>query len=360
MELRQLRYFAAVAAHGSFTRAARSLHLTQPAVSRQVQNLEEELGTALLLRTSNTVALTMTGEQLYEEAQDLLARADQVVRRVRTQRDQSAVRVSYVSSLTAGILPRAIQRFQSLAPQVRLELLDSTSREIGRRAASAGVDIAVLAQGLEGCLPEFQWMELQRLSPRLIMPRGHPLASVAAVDPTKLRGQPLHGLGRADFPEYAERLRVILKPFGIRPRLVSQNADGIATLFATLEASGGLAVLTEGVLDTLPAALVSRPFSPEPAPLVVVLGVPAVPGNLHAEKFARLLHEEAGRVFTPAPRSSGCHAKARQPNRVVGGRGRPKLEPTDLPPLAGGGKRQRLDMVQSHSQTTRKPTSLLE
>ncbi len=304
MELRQLRYFATVAAHGSFSRAARDLHLTQPAVSRQVQSLEEELGLALLLRTSNTVSLTAAGELLYQEARDLLARADQAVRRVRTQTDGTVLRVSYVASLIAGILPRAIQRFQAVTPQVRLELFDSTPREIGKRASGGGLDMAILAQGLEGCLPEFQWMELQRLAPLLVMPRRHPLARLAEIHPAQLREQPLHGLGRADFPEYAERLRVILKPFGVSPLLASQSANGIATLFATLEANEGLAVLNEGILGRLPTGLVSRSFSPALAPSAVVLGLPAVQPNVHAETFARLLHEEAGRVPNPATKVS--------------------------------------------------------
>ncbi len=305
MELRQLRYFASVAAHGSFSRAASYLHLTQPAVSRQVQNLEEELGTALLLRTSNTVSLTAAGEAFYEEARDLLARADQAIRRVRPQAHGAVLRVAYVASLIAGILPRAIQRFRAAAPRVRLELFDSTPREIGKRASGGGLDMAILAQGLEGCLPEFQWMELRRLSPLLVMPRRHPLARWVKIDPERLREQELYGLGRADFPEYAERLRAILKPFGVRPRLVSQDADGVATLFATLEASGGVAVLTEGILDMLPAALVSRPFFPALASSVVVVGSPALPPNVHAETFARLLHAEAGRVSTLAARVAG-------------------------------------------------------
>ena len=303
MELRHLRYFATVAAHGSFSRAARDLHLTQPAVSRQVQNLEEELGPALLRRTSNTVSLTAAGELFYQEASDLLARADQAVRRVRTQTDGTVLRVSYVASLIAGIFPRAIQRFQAVFPQVRLELFNSTPREIGKRASGGGLDMAILAQGLEGCLPDFQWMELQRLSPLLVMPRGHPLARLAEIDPAQLHDQPLHGLGRADFPEYAERPRVILKLYGVSPLLASQSADGIATLFATLEANGGLAVLNEGILDRLPAALVNRSFSPALAPSVVVLGLPAVQPNVHAETFARLLHEEAGRVPNPATKA---------------------------------------------------------
>ncbi|MDB6113795.1 MAG: LysR family transcriptional regulator, partial [Lacunisphaera sp.] len=83
MELRHLRYFAAVAAHGSFNRAADNLHLTQPALSRQVKDLEEELGVPLFVRGKNAVSLTEACELFYEEARDLLARADQAIQRVR-------------------------------------------------------------------------------------------------------------------------------------------------------------------------------------------------------------------------------------------------------------------------------------
>ena len=315
MELRQLRYFAAVATHGSFNRAARELHLTQPAVSRQVQNLEEELGTVLLRRTHNTVALTAAGEQFYEEARDLLARADQAVRRVRARTTDATLRISYVASLMAGVLPRAIQRFQAASPRVRLEFFESTSHEIGKRVRRGGLDMAILAQGLEGCLPQFQWMELRRLSPVLVMPRDHPLAGLAAVHPAALREQHLHGLGKIAFPEYAQRLRIILKPFGVKPLLATQSADGVATLFATLEASGGLAVLNDSILDTLPAALVGRPFAPALAQTVVVLGIPAAQPNAQAETFAQLLHEEASKhPSAPSPgrrRSRVCRATKR-------------------------------------------------
>ena len=79
MELRHLRYFAAVAAHGSFSRAANQLHLTQPALSRQVKSLEDEIGVALIVRGQNTISLTSAGEAFYEEAKDILARGGEGV-----------------------------------------------------------------------------------------------------------------------------------------------------------------------------------------------------------------------------------------------------------------------------------------
>jgi len=73
VELRHLRYFVAVAAHGSFRRAAAHLHLTQPALSRQVRDLEDELRVVLFARSQNAATLTDTGELFYEEAREVLA-----------------------------------------------------------------------------------------------------------------------------------------------------------------------------------------------------------------------------------------------------------------------------------------------
>ncbi|MGA8482192.1 MAG: LysR family transcriptional regulator [Chthoniobacterales bacterium] len=91
MEIRQVRYFMEVAAGGSFNQAAARLHLTQPAVSRQIKALEEELGVVLLARGKRSVALTQEGEIFYEEAQDLLAHIDRVVRRVQCRRVRPAI-----------------------------------------------------------------------------------------------------------------------------------------------------------------------------------------------------------------------------------------------------------------------------
>ena len=310
MELRQLRYFAAVAAHGSFSRAAGSLHLTQPAVSRQIKSLEEELGVTLLRRGTNTVALTAAGEQFYEEARDLLARADEAVRRVRRQTRAETLRIGYVASLAAGLLPGAIKRFQAVYPQVRLELFDLTPQTLSEKAANRLLDVAVLPRGLEAVLPEFEWVELRSLTPVLVLPRSHPFARRKKIHPAQLREQPLHGLGRTHFPEYAPRLREILKPFGVKPVSATQGAESIATLFAALEADGGIVVLNEGILDMLPPSLVSRPFSPALAPLVVVAGLPASQPNPHAEAFVQRLREEADRL-PPTKTSQQSSAQGR-------------------------------------------------
>src|SRR5258708_31447869 len=110
MELRHLRYFVAVAAHGSFNRAAEALHLTQPALSRQVKDLEDELGMPLLVRGQNAVKLTEAGDLFYEEAREVLARADEAVQRVRGEARTEPLPVGYAPPLIAGIMPAVLEK----------------------------------------------------------------------------------------------------------------------------------------------------------------------------------------------------------------------------------------------------------
>jgi len=296
MELRHLRYFAAVAAHGSFSRAANNLHLTQPALSRQVKDLEEELGVPLLVRGTNAVTLTEAGEVFYEEARDLLARADQAVQRVRGEARHEILRVGYGPSLTSGIMPRALEKFQAAVPRVRLELEDLSPREMSEKALAGQLDLVIVPASAETVIKGFQWTELRRMSLVLVMARDHPLAKLGKIPPRRLDGLPLHGLGRVNFPDYLPRLRAVLKPFGITPNFTVLVNDGVTTMFAGLEATQGAAILADGVVSVLPHSLLIRPFSPPLPEVVILAGLPADRPNVHAETFAKLLREEAERA----------------------------------------------------------------
>jgi DNA-binding transcriptional LysR family regulator len=296
MELRHLRYFAAVAAHGSFSRAASNLHLTQPALSRQVKDLEEELGVPLLARGTNSVTLTEAGEIFYEETRDLLARADQAIQRVRGETRHEILRVGYGPSLTAGIMPRALERFQSAVPRVRIELEDLTPREIADKVASGQLDLVIGPSTIRDLVRGFQWMELRRMALVLVLGQEHPLARLAKVSPKRLKGVPLHGLGRVNFPDYVSWMRAALKPFGVTPEFTVLVNDGVTTMFAGLEACNGATILTDGVLNVLPRSLVIRPFSPALPEVVILAGLPAARPNVHAELFAKLLREEADKL----------------------------------------------------------------
>lgn len=294
MELRHLRYFVAVASHGSFNRAAEILHLTQPPLSRQVKDLEEELGVALLVRGSNSVKLTEAGELFYEEAREVLARADDAVRRVRGETGKEILRVGYTSSITTGIISTVLAEFQAAAPRVRIELADLSSREINEMASEGRLDLVVspgvvVAKGIPG----FQWTELCRLQPVLVLSTRHPLAKLKRIPVARLQDLPLVGLAKDNYPEYVTSARELLKPFGIPPHFVSLVNDGFCTLFVELEAQNAAAILLEGIVGMLPQTLVAKPFAPKLPSVAVVIGLPASRPKPHAEMFARLLMEEA-------------------------------------------------------------------
>ena len=296
MELRHLRYFVAVAAHGSFNRAAKILHLTQPALSRQVKDLEEELGVPLFVRGQNTVKLTESGDLFYEEAREVIARANEAVQRVRGEARSETLRIGYAPSMNDGIMPVVLEKFQSATPRVRVELTDLSSREINELANEGRLDLVISPDiSLTKGISEFQWTELRRLQLILIMPETHPLAKLKRIPPMRLRNLPLLGLAKGNYPEYVPRVRGLLKPFGISPRFVSLVNDGLSTLFTELEAHRAAAILTEGSINIMPRSLVARPFAPKLPSAAVMIGLSALRPNPHAETFAQMLFEEERR-----------------------------------------------------------------
>lgn len=295
MELRHLRYFTAVAAHGSFNRAAKVLHLTQPALSRQVKDLEEEIGVPLLKRGSNAVRLTEAGEIFYEEARELIARAEQAIQRVRGNAQKEILRVGYAPSLVVGVMPIALERFQAQHPQVQVELADLSARELIEEATAGSLHMVIAPQQK---IPGFQWTEFRRVNVVLVMARKHPLARLKKIPPERVRDLALIGLGRENFPDYALYVRSRLQPFGVVPRFVTWVNDGISSLFAAVEANHAAAFLADGAASMMPRTLVARPLSPGIAPVAVHVGLPDLRPNPHAESFARFVREAERRLRT--------------------------------------------------------------
>src|SRR5712671_6868996 len=130
MELRQLRYFVAVAEEGNISRAAQRIFLTQPALSRQIKALEVEIGQCLLERQAHSIRLTPAGEALLVEARTLLDQAEAALGRVRAASLGSRLRVGYAPSLAAGILSPAVATFTQAHPDTRVDWFDLSSAEM--------------------------------------------------------------------------------------------------------------------------------------------------------------------------------------------------------------------------------------
>ena len=129
MELRQLRYFIAIAEEGNFSRAARRLHVSQPPLSTQIKSLEDELGVRLLERSNRGVSLTAAGSVFFEETRAVLARLEHARSKVRRadRGDIGMLSIGFVSIADYGILPPALKSFRTSFPLVEVQLHELTT-----------------------------------------------------------------------------------------------------------------------------------------------------------------------------------------------------------------------------------------
>ncbi len=132
MELRHLRYFIGVAEEENVSRAALKLHVSQPALSRQIRDLEEELGFSLLERGARSVRLTEAGRAFLTEARAVLQRVEDAVNAARSVATGGIgeLHVGYAPSLTPRILPPTLRAFQAELPKVRVRLHDLSTEEM--------------------------------------------------------------------------------------------------------------------------------------------------------------------------------------------------------------------------------------
>ena len=178
MELKTLRTFVAVAELRNFSAAARQLHTEQPAVSRQIADLEEELGTPLMWRSTREVKVTAAGEVLLEDARRMLALEVEARERVtRAARGQSGqLRIGYMSSATARFMPVLLRHFSNRHPDVHIELFEMTAQQQLEAFARQEIDL-----GFSRPLPEPAPLGLASLllyQDRLmaVLPQEHALA----------------------------------------------------------------------------------------------------------------------------------------------------------------------------------------
>ena len=145
MELRQLRYFVAIAEEGNFSRAAERLHVSQPPLSTQIKSLEDELGVRLLERSNRGVSLTAAGSVFYEETRAVLARLEHARgKALRADRgDIGMLAVGFVSIADYGILPPALKHFRASFPLVEVQLHELTTDAQIRELRATRLDLGI-------------------------------------------------------------------------------------------------------------------------------------------------------------------------------------------------------------------------
>src|SRR6202030_1986071 len=180
VELRHLRYFVAVAEAENVLRAAtQKLHVSQPAVSRQIRDLEDELGVMLFERTGKAVNLTEAGRLFLKEARAVLERTHEAVKNVRAfaQTGETELHVGYSPLPGAQIVPAALRAFQQQMPKVHVRLHDWSSEQIAVGLREGRLKVALIVRPLKrGAFGDFRFEELFRDHIRLAVAPNHSFA----------------------------------------------------------------------------------------------------------------------------------------------------------------------------------------
>ncbi|MGW5214875.1 LysR family transcriptional regulator [Streptomyces sp. NPDC004051] len=250
MELRQLRYFLAVAEEGGFTRAAERVHISQPGISAQIRQLENDLGATLIDRSGRRVGLTAVGEVALGHARTVLAAAEAL--RCAVDEMNGLVRgrlvVGMVTACTVTPLFEALSSFHLAHPGVEISLVEDDSAKLVEYVREGAVDLALI--GAAGRWPED--LEGQQVISEAIVaavPPGHPLAGTGGVTLAELSAHPViclpEGTGVRAVLDRTSAAR------GLAPTVALQaGAPGAVVQLA--ERGLGVAVLSESMLARHP------------------------------------------------------------------------------------------------------------
>jgi LysR family transcriptional regulator, cyn operon transcriptional activator len=245
MLVRPLRYLKAVADHGSFTRAAAALHVSQPALSQQIRELEERMGVQLLDRSGRTVRPTDVGEAYLRHVRRALDELEVGGRAIRDVQDLSsgALRLGFTPSFAIYLLGPLIRRYRDRYPGIVLTITEMAQEEM---ELALGTDALDLGLAFSDVLAEdVEWLPLHTERLSLIVGQGHPAANGdREMDAATLAAEPLALLG----PTFATRGMVdrYLRRNGVHP-LVAVEANSIAAIVEIVRLAGLATILPETV-----------------------------------------------------------------------------------------------------------------
>jgi DNA-binding transcriptional LysR family regulator len=222
MELRHLRYFAAVAETLHFRRAAERLSIAQPALSQQIQQLERELGVQLLDRTRRRVALTEAGIVFLERARATIAEAAEAVRlaRMAGRGELGQLSVGVVTSALYGAFPDVVRVFRERHRQVHLTLQELPANEQTLALRAGRIHVSFLRPPIDETdltvriIAREPWM--------VALPTSHPLAGKTRVSVKALAGEPFLLFSRELAPGLYDQLIAVCQSAGFSPRIVQE------------------------------------------------------------------------------------------------------------------------------------------
>lgn len=265
MELRQLRYFVSVARELNFTKAASRLRVAQPALSRQVRQLEDELGVALLKRGSRGVQLTEAGALFLDEAAALIAQSENAVHRIRSDDHarQGRINVGYVWGLFHTLVPQWMARFRRQNPGVAVNLLDLTAIQQAEALEQRKLDLGFIGFSFEADSARLSKRRIGKCALMAALPEQHPAAGRRKVTLNHLSNEFFIVISDQTYPGAAHLLKTACAKAGFRPRIL-QTAERGYTILGMVAASCGVTLLPESLKAVPHPGVVFRPLEDPP------------------------------------------------------------------------------------------------
>lgn len=296
MELRHLRYFCAVAEHGTFSEASRHLHVSQSAISEQIADLEREVGGPLLNRAAGRPRLTPQGELFLAEARKTLLAADHAIDL--TQRalrgEVGTLAIGFFHWGAGGFFARIIRDYRKRHPDIKLSLYELRTNQQMDALAAGKIDIA-FARPLEPPFNRAFRAELLYRDPVVVaLPRDHPLAGTP-IALESLVAEPFVLCDRQMTPALFDGVLALCNAAGFSPHIVN-TPETWPSVLTLVESGEGVAFVPSGVRYLCPPGVVMSPLVPQK--LHMGLSVAWNPANETPaqQNFLRLIRENKERI----------------------------------------------------------------
>ena len=262
MDMKQLKYFIAVAEELNFRRAAERLCITQPPLSQQIRQLEDELGTPLLLRNTRQVSLTPAGEYFLHKARHIIQQTHQVSHEVRDIGQQTVrpIRIGY-SGTSTFVTPvmQALKDYASLHPDIRLNMTCTNAGDLQKQLLAGQLDLALIRSGQPPVSVEINYRHLSEEPFFLLIPQENSLAQATQVQPEQLKAITLITYRRSDNTALRQQIDRYLIENTCQPADIIEVSD-IAAMVNMVQFGLGLSLLPESVALSFSGQLTARPI----------------------------------------------------------------------------------------------------
>jgi LysR family hca operon transcriptional activator len=271
MELRHLRFFVAVAEEGSLTLAAeRRLHTAQPSLSRQMRDLEYEVGTPLLLRSSRGVELTPAGIAFLDHARLALAQVDAATAAARRAAEpgKASFALGFLTGQEMDWLPLAMRALQSELPTINVTVTSEYSPLLAKGLLRGTLDVAFMRR--EPNADDLVYLPVANEPLVVVLPSDHRLALRRSIAPRDLLAETF-----IQVSETAPALRRVIDDYLRRidlPLVVAHEVDNLAMAMSLVASTRGVALLPDYAKNFLPWSVTSRPLAGEAPTIELVAG----------------------------------------------------------------------------------------